>query len=251
MSHGRIVATNVNLHLVSFKSENINDSNTIFDIFTMPLKKIKNVKLTRDYFFHQCIWLSVEKLSGKKKKKKHLTEAQTFFIILKDLKLVDLFCVYLEDYLNKQEIKLKLNVNTFSASEKKVKLDTEENIIFSQFIVSLTTKSDMEISKSSNDDLLCLLFEKDAEIILARCEVIANETKFKKICRNDLSNLICAKIDPDDCQQLHLYFSKDSNNTKIEWLIGAYSVNSMSKIIDLIRTLWENIYKIQLQIFTK
>ena len=248
MCHGRIVTTNTSLHLIAFKTEDdANDSSILFDTFTMPLNKIKNIKLSRDYFFHQCVWLTVEKMSGKKKKKKHLIEIQTFFIILKDKKLVDLFCDYLENYLNRQEIKLKTNVNTYSLTEKPVKLDTEENIIFSQFIVSLTTKSDLEISKSSRNDLLCLLFEKGCELILARCEVIANELKFKKICRNDLSNLLTAKLE-SNCKQLHLYFLKDTGNSKIEWIIGSYSVNSMCKMIELIRTIWQNIYKIEFQI---
>ena len=250
MAHGRIVITNISLHLISCKSENANESSHVFDTFTMPLNKIKNVKLTRDHFFHQCVWLNVERLCGKKKKKKNITEAQTFFIILHDKKMVDLFCDYLENFLNKQEIKLKTNTNTYSVTEKKLELDTEENIIFSQFIVSLTTKSDHETSKSSPDHLLCLLFEKGAEIILARCEVIANELKFKKICRNDLTNLICAKLESKNCHQLHLFFS-DSNNQKIEWIIGSYSVNSMFKIVDLVKTVWEQIYQIPLQIFTK
>lgn len=250
MAHGRIVTTNTSLHLISCKSESANESGHAFDTFTMPLNKIKNVKLTRDHFFHQCIWLNVERLCGKRKKKKNMTEAQTFFIILNDKKLVDLFCDYLENFLNKQEIKLKTNTNTYSVSEKKLELDTEENIIFSQFIVSLTTKSDFETSKSGADHLLCLLFEKGAEIILARCEVIANELKFKKICRNDLTNLICAKLEPTNCNQLHLFFT-DSNNQKIEWIVGAYSVNSMLKIVDLVKTVWEQIYQIELQIFTK
>jgi len=246
MNHGRIVITNSCIHLVSFKSsEEISD--VVFDTFTMPLNKIKNIKLTRDYFFHQSVWLTVEKMSGKKKKKKQILEIQTFFIVLKDKKLLDLFCDYLECFLNKQEIKLKTHVNTYSLTEKPVKLDTEENIIFSQFIVSLTTKSDLEISKSSSNDLLCLLFEKGCEIILARCQVIANELKFKKICRNDLSNLLAAKLE-SNCKQLHLYFSKDTGSSKIEWIIGSYSVNSMSKMIELIRTIWSNIYKIDLQI---
>ena len=250
MAHGRIVTTNTSLHLISCRSETASKSSHEFDTFTMPLNKIKNVKLTRDHFFHQCIWLNIERLCGKKKKKKNMTEAQTFFIILKDKKLVDLFCDYLENFLNKQEIKLKTNINTYSVSEKKLELDTEENIIFSQFIVSLTTKSDFETSKSSPDNLLCLLFEKGAEIILARCEVIANELKFQKICRNDLTNLICAKVEPKQCDQLHLFFS-DSNNQKIEWIVGSYSVNSMFKIVDLVKTVWQQVYQVPLQIFTK
>lgn len=250
MAHGRIATTNTCLHLISCRSEAAGKQDHAFDTFTMPLNKIKNVKLTRDHFFHQCIWLNIERQCGKKKKRKNMTEVQTFFIILKDKKLVDLFCDYLESFLNKQEIKLKTNTNTYSVSEKKLELDTEENIIFSQFIVSLTTKSDSETSKSSPDNLLCLLFEKGAEIILARCEVIANELKFQKICRNDLTNLICAKLQPEQCDQLHLFFS-DSNNQKIEWIVGAYSVNSMFKIVDLVKTVWESIYQVPLQIFTK
>lgn len=258
MNHGRVVITNTSLHLVSLKSEskqsdaqNEDDLDKTFDIFTMPLNKIKNIKIGRDYFFHQCVWLTVERLCGKKKKKKHLVETQTFFLILRDKHLADVFSEYLESYLNQQEIKLKVNLNQYNLTEKPVNLDTEENIIFCQFIVSLTTKSDLEISRSSCDDLLCLLFDKGAGLILARCEVIANELKFKKIIANDLSNLICAKIESNDCKKLHLYFSNNSNTSKIEWIVGSYSVRSMSKIIDLIRTLWQNIYKIDLQIFTE
>ena len=227
------------------------DGNKVtFDcVHSFQLSRVKGVRLTTNEFFQQGLWMQIERLSGKKKKKKHILDTQSFFILLADQPLLQLLVNYSGDYFAaRKEIKLNKQFKAYSVTENAVKLDCEEQIVFGEFVDCLVKKDETEELRSKDEHLICVLIGRSAEIFVTKCEFIANELKFQVLCRNNLIHLGTPAFLGGFFCDLHLQFQKDNERNIVEWLITCYSVNSLQRLLGHIRSFWEENYMVPLQL---